>query len=118
MEKSKAEGYFYLASPYSAMDEATKTRRFVSAAKAAAFLMTVEKKIVFSPIAHTHPISRWTGGEMKHEEWMRQDEPFLRGAAGIIVLKIEGWESSKGVQEEIALAKKLGIPITYMDSKG
>jgi pheromone shutdown protein TraB len=31
------------------------------------------------------------------------------------VLMLEGWEESKGMKEEIEMAYKLNIPITYID---
>ena len=32
----------------------------------------------------------------------------------LIVLRLPGWAESRGVKEEIAEARKRGIPITYM----
>jgi hypothetical protein len=70
--------------------------------------------IVFSPISHSHPIGLVMNKQFDHEFWMNQDLPFLKFCDELIVICIEGWKESKGVQEEIAMAKLLKKKIVYI----
>jgi hypothetical protein len=38
----------------------------------------------------------------------------LEAATGMIVLKLDGWEESKGIAYELDKAKLLGIPVSYL----
>ena len=69
---------------------------------------------MFSPIAHTHDLVPFTGGQ-SHDFWMAQDVPLLLKASRVMVLCLDGWQESRGVQEEIRLAKLAGIAVCYMD---
>lgn len=46
----------YLASPYSHADPAVQRHRYKEAQRATAEMM-IEGRVVFSPIAHSHPIA-------------------------------------------------------------
>jgi len=104
----------YLATPYSHADAAVRLRRFEVVNRVAAELMR-EGKYIFSPISHTHPIALAGDLPLGFDFWQGYDEAILAACCEIIVLKQEGWEESTGVQAEIALGIKLGIPVTYMD---
>ena len=69
--------------------------------------------IVYCPITMTHPIDikRNLGGEF----WYEFDKPFLQFASQLFILKLPGWEESKGVQAEIKTALARKIPITYLE---
>jgi hypothetical protein len=69
--------------------------------------------VVFSPIAHSHGISRFVKNH-DHDFWMDQDLPFLNHADKMIVLTLPGWEESRGIKQEIEWAKAKNIPIEYM----
>lgn len=106
--------YWYLATPYSkypgGIEEAFKV-----ACRAAADLIRAGVR-VYSPIAHTHPIA--IHGEINpyaHEIWLPADEPFMRAARGLIVLRAESWERSHGVGVEIETFRKMERPVVYMD---
>ncbi len=107
--------YIYLASPYTFPTQALRERRFREVAQTAARLMR-EGKVVFSPIAHGHVIET-VGGltEQSHAFWMRQCVPMLRHASKLVVLKLEGWEKSMGVQLEVETARSAYIPVEYME---
>ena len=107
-------GYIYLASPYSHPDSAVRLARFEAACIAAGKLM-VAGATVFCPIAHSHPIGELLdAGAQSHEMWMKQDLPLLARATGLAVLMLDGWASSRGVNEEIEFAIKCQIPVTYI----
>lgn len=90
----------YLASPYSSPDASIRLARYDAACRAAAWLMKLGH-LVFSPIAHSHGIARYCNNDQPWEFWRRQDEWFLERAHALVVLCIDGWETSIGVNAEI-----------------
>jgi hypothetical protein len=104
----------YLAVPYSHADDSVCAHRFEAVNKVAAKLMK-EGKHIFSPISHTRPIA--LAGELPHgwDYWQSYDRCILECCGKMIVLKLEGWETSKGVTGEIAIANELEIQVEYMD---
>lgn len=106
----------YLASPYSAPTEQERILRFNEACRAAAKLMR-DGLTVFCPISHSHPIAMHMPSKysMDHEFWMRQDLPILVKCARMYVLRLSGWEQSKGVAKELEFAVNQGIPVIYID---
>jgi hypothetical protein len=104
----------YLACPYSDSDITVKVHRFEAVNKAAAKLMN-SGKYVFSPISHTHPIA--VAGELPTgwEFWKEYDRLMLSRCQKLIVLKLDGWETSVGVSAEIEIAKEFNIPIEYLE---
>lgn len=66
----------------------------------------------YSPIAHNHGASKYVK-ILEHSFWLPKDFQFLRICKGLIVCKMESWEESFGITEEIKLAKYLNIPIFY-----
>ena len=107
--------FTYLASPYTAPTRVLREKRFRMVARAAAKRM-VTGEVVYSPIVHGHIVETVGDiGEQSHSFWMRQCFPMLRHAGKLVVLMLEGWESSMGVQMEIETARASGIPIEYME---
>jgi hypothetical protein len=48
---------------------------------------------------------------------MKFNMAFLRKAEALFVLRIQGWEKSKGLQIEMNVAKMLDIPIVHYNDK-
>lgn len=108
----------YLASPYSHPDPKVKQQRFEQVCKVAAQLMR-QDRVVFCPIAHTHPMDKYVPqGENTHGFWLRQDFEFLQLCSDLYIVTLDGWKESKGVQAEMALAKMLHLPISFIDTDG
>lgn len=107
-------GFLYLASPYSHASPAIREERFNAVCRATAKLM-LEGRFVFSPIAHSHPVDLCMGSPQSGDFWKAQDVPILRHASELVVLKLAGWEESPGIAWEIDLARKMHIPVTYME---
>ncbi|MCP4566066.1 MAG: DUF1937 family protein [FCB group bacterium] len=102
----------YLASPYSHDDSDVRERRFNEVCRVAAKLMK-GGEFVYSPIAHTHPIAQFgLPGDWSY--WEVFDTLMLSKCDRMFVLMIDGWFESKGVQAEIRIAEKRGIPIKYI----
>ena len=101
----------YLASPYSSPDVYIREERFREACRYAAKLMA-EGHNVFSPIAHSHPVSLHMDNSMDHDFWLKQDLSFLeRWADKMVVLCLPGWDESRGIAVEQFRAIELGIPV-------
>lgn len=101
----------YLAVPYSA----DPNRGYFLANNKAAELM-LQGNIVFSPISHSHPISKQCDLPLDHDFWMQQDLSFIEWCDELYVLQLSCWEKSKNIKTEIEYAKKLGKPIKYIKS--
>jgi nucleoside 2-deoxyribosyltransferase len=102
----------YLASPYMHNDPAIREQHFRAACQATAALIRAGD-VVFSPIVHSHPLvahglpTEWAFWEaIDHEHIARCDE--------VIVLKLDGWEQSVGVQSETRITRELGKPVRYL----
>lgn len=108
------EALWYLATVYTVHPQGHE-QAFKDAALAAAHLMQHNIR-VFCPIAHTHPISYEGGlGNQDHAFWMAVDRPLMERCQGLIVVKMENWENSKGIAEEIETFRAAGKPILYME---
>jgi nucleoside 2-deoxyribosyltransferase len=104
----------YLASPYSHDDAHVRRRRFEAACRAAAQLME-RGEAVFSPIAHSHPIEEHMGDVHDTEWWMRLDMPFMQMADELVILRLPGWDVSRGVALERQFFEGVGRPVRFMD---
>lgn len=103
----------YIAQPYSHPDPWVRQERYDQSIRASAALLR-KGMTVYSPIMHSHPVNWvWRDFGDAHEFWMRNHLPFLRVCRKMIVLKLDGWEQSRGVAEEIEQAAAYGIPIEY-----
>jgi hypothetical protein len=105
--------FWYLATPYSKYPQGTHLA-FEDACREAALLIRAGIR-VYSPIAHTHPVAMFGDIDpLDHTIWLAADEPFMRAAGGLIVCKLEGWDSSYGIAVEIQHFLDAGKPIVYM----
>ena len=104
----------YIATPYSHPDLAVMESRFDAACRIAGALMA-KGDVVFSPIAHTHPIVIRCALPRGWEYWERYDREMLKCASKMIVVKMPGWDTSKGIAGELAIARDLGLAIEYME---
>ena len=103
----------YLASPYTHESKSVMGRRFIAACRAAAMLMRAGN-IVFSPIAHSHPISKHFLSLPPLDFWLEQDRAFVEWADEVYVLRLKGWGASLGVLSEIQWATEAGKPVVYL----
>ncbi len=104
----------YLASPYTSNDPSILLERFRKVCVVAGKLIS-EGFYIFSPIAHTHPISVASKLPGDWQYWEGYDRAIIKNCKCLVVLKLEGWEQSKGVQSEINIAKELGLSVEYID---
>ncbi len=100
----------YLASPYSHPDPDVRHCRFRAVCKAAAVLIG-QGNHVFSPIAHSHPISQFMEGEDSWDRWRAFDFRMIEQSEALFYLTIDGWKESVGVREEMIFATSLELPV-------
>ena len=105
----------YLACPYTHDDPEVRRARVEAANRKAAELLQLGL-IVFSPLTHSDRLGELMGNPMDHDFWMRQCRAFIEWADEIHVLRLPGWETSRGVAAEIKLAMEMGKPRHYMDN--
>jgi hypothetical protein len=119
----------YLAAPYKyrltndpeddypdVTSDAIEHARFCIVTKYAANLIHHGKN-VYSPITHTHPMCRELDLPTGWEFWKKFDLPFLDICDEIYVLKLPGWDTSKGISEEVKIMKEQGKPVTYIEKE-
>jgi len=102
----------YIAIPYSSVN---KEESFRLSNKIAAEQYKMGN-IVYAPVSHSHPIAIQEGLPGGFEFWEKIDFEFIRWADYVLVIKMEGWKESKGVQKEIAYCRMvLKKPVHLLD---
>jgi len=104
----------YLCVPYSHKSKKVREHRAMQADLVAARLMEMGH-IVFSPISHSHRIEPFVRGRSRLNFWLEQDQPFLEIADEVAILKLDGWDKSKGIAHEMLVAERLNKPIFYIE---
>lgn len=107
----------YLASPYSHQSFAEVENRFALTEQCTYELMK-RGLPVFSPIVHCHQIATDYNLPTDAKFWEKYNMQFLRKADAIYVLKIDGWDESKGVAQEMGVAKALYLPLHFVNEYG
>lgn len=103
----------YLACPYGHPDRDLMDDRYETANKVTAKLMA-EGNIIFSPLSHTVPISKYLL-DWKQHQWLETDLPFMEMCDELYVLMLHGWKESKGVEFEIHHFTMRECPISYIE---
>ncbi len=103
----------YLACPYSHPSRSVRVARFEAANFAAAKLIRAGLH-VYSPISHTHGIAEAGALPLDWSYWEPYDRIFLRMSSRLVVLTLDGWEESTGIDAEISIAHDLGLRIELM----
>lgn len=104
---------FYLASPYSHPNPMVRSLRYEEILYIASELIN-EGYHLIEPIAMSHHKSLKYELPGDYAFWQSRDRKLLSKCDGIIVVTMKGWGNSKGVRDEIAYARELGIPVYYI----
>ncbi len=101
-EKAHRPFLWYVATPYSHASAAVREQRALMATAAKATLLDAGVH-AYSPIAAHHPASLYmTSSKVDdHAFWMRVCFDMLDRCDGLLVVTMDGWRQSKGVQMEI-----------------
>lgn len=107
----------YLASPYSHKDSTIVKTRFLLVEQCTVALIK-RGLFAWSPIVHCHEMATKYTMPTDAEFWKKYNFDFIRRCDAVYVLKIPGWEESKGVAMEIALANELYLPVIFVNEDG
>lgn len=107
----------YLASPYSHPDATVREARFRAVCRRAA-AMVREGLLVYSPIAHSHPLAIEAGLPGDWPFWAEHNRRMLERCSALVVLRLPGWEESQGVQAEVEIARSLGLLVQIAPCEG
>ena len=113
--KRKLRPLIYLASPYSHPNKAVVEERYLAVCRAAGEFMR-QGHLIYSPIAHTHALAQTSQLPTDFEFWGDFDEAMISRCSELWVLMLDGYDESRGVAEEIAIADAREIPVVYMDA--
>lgn len=102
----------YLASPYSSSDTATREQRF-EAVQRATLILIQRGCVAFSPITYSHQFAAEIGTAF--EPWQTFGLAMIDAASELWVLMLAGWRESIGVQAELRHARRLGLPVVFLD---
>ena len=107
----------YLAAPYTDPDASVSALRAEQASYAAAMLMSRYGFAVFSPITHGHAVVDHLPLEkaISHDFWMGQCIPVLDRCDELHILRLPGWDRSRGVKYEWDFAVRVHKPICTVD---
>ena len=117
----------YLASPYSSgnlvegkgkftADEALEKamqERYEDAEQVVAIL-TRQQIVVYSPIVHYHNLAKKYKLQKELKFWLRIDFHMIQLSSLLLVLQLEGWKYSKGVENEVREARRLDKNVRYI----
>ena len=106
-----------MASPYSHQNTAVEDLRAEAAAVNAVYLEAVTGELVFSPICHSHPIARLGQQKGDWRRWQDFDRWFIERCDKVVVLRLPGWQDSKGVQAEMDYAREICKPVSFFDPR-
>lgn len=101
----------YLASPYSSPDISVRQERYILANS---FTVRVLKHSIpiFSPIVYGRDMEDTIGTD--YLSWQTFNDEMVRICSHFWVLTLKDWETSRGVNHEIALATLLGKSVRYV----
>jgi hypothetical protein len=104
----------YLACPYSHDDPAVVEYRVNMATKAVVHIAN-HGFVVYSPLTMTHPMHVMR--PQSHEFWLQFDRPFMEICTELMILRLDGWQLSKGIERELQHFRLRNKRVTYLDPK-
>jgi hypothetical protein len=104
----------YLATPYSDSDPAVVEQRVANFCKMSAHLIQTGI-FTISPILN-HLILGYAPLPNTWEYWKNFSETLLQKCDKMIVLQMDGWDTSTGVIAELELCDKYNIPVEYISN--
>jgi hypothetical protein len=72
-------------------------------------------EMVFSPIAHSHPIAKLGMLPGSFAYWGKWNRAMMERCDSLSVLMLDGWQESSGIGGEVNHAQQMGRRIAYLD---
>ena len=114
MTNSNRHKISYLACPFTHPDPQIQAERLNTVNQ-----FVAEKhqsgEFIYSPLTHNITLAKHFTKKASWETWEKFDKAMLQRCDELIVLTLTGWETSRGVQAEIAFAKEINLPIKMME---
>lgn len=104
----------FISSPYSHSDDNVRIQNYKKVCQFVAEL-TYQGNVVMSPIVYGHTLLHYKEMPSDWQFWKNFCLTFLDKCDEVIVYKMEGWDRSRGVAEEIEYAKSKNIPIKFVE---
>lgn len=104
----------YIASPYTHSDPVIMDYRYRTVRDFTAHMMR-KNFIAFSPIVYGHEMAKEHDLPTDYEYWKRFNDYMMRCSVAMCVLRLEGWEESRGVAYELDFAKELNRSVFHYD---
>lgn len=76
-----------------------------------------ENEVVYSPVVHFHVVAKHYKMPTDYAFWKHVNHAMIDLCCRLVVLRLSGWETSKGVTGEIEYAKSRNIKIEYIDAE-
>lgn len=109
---------YYLASPFTSREQCKVLARNVERHRTD-LAMRASAKLLFDGVHNFSPIN-YNGHWLDYFQvpgdwafWESFDKNLVKRMDGIIVLKLDGWETSTGVNAEIEFANSLQLPVYF-----
>lgn len=112
MERDRQMSYTFIASPYSDPSEHLMQKRYEEARRFCAWCF-VNGMSVFSPIVSWHEVASHHQLPRDAQAYKALNREMLGPAEELIVLCIDGWRESRGVQMEVIAAARQGKLIKW-----
>jgi len=104
----------FISLPYTSK-RAITTQNRVDIAEKLVLKLAEQNIIGMSAIVYYHNlIDKYKFGNISYEFWTKICLELLCNCSSVWVLKIDGWDKSTGVADEVKCAKELGLPIRYI----
>lgn len=116
MDTIDKNGVYYLSSPYSSPDPEVVNRRYLEIDEIG-YKLLMRGITLIEPIAASHMKSLKFKMPSDAAWWRTHYTRQIAVSTGVIVAMMDGWDKSVGVQEEIAIAKKMGKVVIYYNPK-
>ena len=102
--------FTYLASPYTHDDPAVRQKRYEDVMEVVS-VFVLKNEGVYSPVLHFHPLVVKHAIPTDYDFWEDLILSMLRRARDLVIVKIDGWETSVGLREEYLYARRLNMPV-------
>ncbi len=107
----------YLSAPYTSTDELLREWRVRRCVMVMAELMAANKLVVCPAVMNHEAVSTLfaRSADPGRVYWQALEERLATACDKLFVLRLPGWDESRGVRREIALFTELGRPITFVE---